>query len=96
MRKSSPALSLANARFGANAHGQQRICDSLTLTQPLRYAQGFAYPQTVRRKPMPYQYKREPLNNNEVDKLTNTCNIFREKFVVWTFLDTGWYDINKR
>jgi len=38
---------------------------------------------------MPYQYKREPLNNDEVDKLNNACNTFREKFVVWTFLDTG-------
>jgi len=38
---------------------------------------------------MPYQYKREPLNNDEVDKLTNSCDAFREKFVIWTFLDTG-------
>jgi len=38
---------------------------------------------------MPYQYKREPLNNDEVNKLTNACNTFREKFVVWTLLDTG-------
>jgi len=38
---------------------------------------------------MPYQYKREPLNNDEVDKLTNACNTFREKFVIWTLLDTG-------
>ena len=38
---------------------------------------------------MSYQYKREPLNNDEVDKLTNACNTFQEKFVVWTLLDTG-------
>jgi len=38
---------------------------------------------------MPYQYKREPLNNDEVDRLTNACDTFREKFVVWTLLDTG-------
>ena len=38
---------------------------------------------------MPYQYKREPLNNDEVNKLTNACEIFREKFVIWTMLDTG-------
>ena len=38
---------------------------------------------------MPYQYKREPLNNDEVDKLTNSCDTFREKFVIWTLLDTG-------
>jgi len=38
---------------------------------------------------MPYQYKREPLNDDEVNRLTNTCDTFREKFVVWTLLDTG-------
>ncbi|GAG62413.1 unnamed protein product [marine sediment metagenome] len=39
---------------------------------------------------MPYQHKREPLNNDEVNKLINACNTFWEKFVIWTFLDTGW------
>lgn len=38
---------------------------------------------------MVYQYKREPLNNDEVNKMTNACENFREKFVIWTFLDTG-------
>ncbi len=38
---------------------------------------------------MPYQYKREPLNDDEVDKITNACSNFREKFVIWIFLDTG-------
>lgn len=38
---------------------------------------------------MPYQYRREPLNNDEVNKLTNACEEFREKFVVCTLLDTG-------
>ncbi len=38
---------------------------------------------------MPYQYKREPLNNDEVNLITNACETFREKFVVWTLLDTG-------
>ena len=38
---------------------------------------------------MPCQYKREPLNNDEVNKLTNSCDTSREKFVVWTLLDTG-------
>ena len=38
---------------------------------------------------MTYQYKREPLNDDEVNKLTNACENFREKFVIWTFLDTG-------
>jgi len=38
---------------------------------------------------MPYQYKREPLSDDEVDRLTNACDTFREKFVVWTLLDTG-------
>ena len=38
---------------------------------------------------MPYQYKREPLNDDEIDRITNACDTFREKFVVWTLLDTG-------
>ena len=38
---------------------------------------------------MVYQYKREPLNKDEVDKLTNACNTFQEKFVIWTLLDIG-------
>ena len=38
---------------------------------------------------MPYQYKREPLNDDEVDRLTNACDTFREKLVVWMLLDTG-------
>ena len=38
---------------------------------------------------MPYQYKREPLNDDEVDRLINAYDTFREKFIVWTLLDTG-------
>jgi integrase/recombinase XerD len=38
---------------------------------------------------MPYQYKREPLSDDEVNRLTNACEIFQEKFVIWTLLDTG-------
>ncbi len=38
---------------------------------------------------MAYQYKREPLSNDEADKLMNACNNFREKFIIWTLLDTG-------
>jgi len=38
---------------------------------------------------MPYQYKREPLNNDEVNKLTNSYNTFRGKFVIWTLLDSS-------
>lgn len=56
------------------------------LPTSLRFVQiafgGFGNPGTVRRKFMLYQYKREPLNNDEVDKLTNACNTFREKFVI--------------
>jgi len=36
-----------------------------------------------------YQYKREPLSDDEVNRLTNACDTFREKFVIWTLLDTG-------
>ena len=38
---------------------------------------------------MPYQYKREPLNDDEVNRITNACDTFWERLVVWTFLDTG-------
>jgi len=37
---------------------------------------------------MPYQYKREPLSDDEVNRLTNTCDAFGEKFVIWTLLGT--------
>ena len=39
---------------------------------------------------MSYQYKREPLNSEEVNKLTNSYSTFREKIVVWALLDIGW------
>jgi len=38
---------------------------------------------------LPYQYKREPLSDDEVNRLTNACETFDEKFVIWTLLDTG-------
>jgi integrase/recombinase XerD len=38
---------------------------------------------------MPYQYKREPLSDDEVNRLTNACETFDEKFVIWTLLYTG-------
>jgi integrase/recombinase XerD len=38
---------------------------------------------------MPYQYKREPLTQDEATRLANTCQTHVEKLVVWTLLDTG-------
>ena len=38
---------------------------------------------------MPYQYKREPLSNEESDKLANAAESFQEKLVIFTLLDTG-------
>jgi len=38
---------------------------------------------------MPYQYKREPLSDDEVNRLINACESFEEKFIIWTLLDTG-------
>jgi integrase/recombinase XerD len=38
---------------------------------------------------MPYQYKREPLSDDEVNRLTNACEAFDEKLIIWTLLDTG-------
>jgi integrase/recombinase XerD len=38
---------------------------------------------------MPYQYKREPLTEDEANRLANACDRHEEKLVVWTLLDTG-------
>lgn len=38
---------------------------------------------------MPYQYKREPLTQEEANHLANACQTHKEKLVVWTLLDTG-------
>ena len=35
------------------------------------------------------QYKREPLDDAQVDQLLNACRTFREKLIVFTLLDTG-------
>lgn len=37
----------------------------------------------------PYQYKREPLSNEESDHLSNAAETFQEKLVIFTLLDTG-------
>ena len=38
---------------------------------------------------MPHQYKREPLTEDEANRLANACEDYEEKLVVWTLLDTG-------
>ncbi len=39
---------------------------------------------------MPYQYKREPLMQEEASRLANACETFEERLIVWTpLLDTG-------
>jgi len=38
---------------------------------------------------MPYQYKREPLTQDEANRLANACETGEEKLIVWTLLDTG-------
>ena len=35
------------------------------------------------------QYKREPLDDAQIDQLVNACQTFREKLIIWTLLDTG-------
>jgi len=35
------------------------------------------------------QYKREPLDDAQVDQLFNACQTFREKLIVFSLLDTG-------
>ena len=36
-----------------------------------------------------YQYKREPLSDDETDKLINVCKTPQEKLIIYTLLDTG-------
>src|SRR5262245_38485726 len=38
---------------------------------------------------MRYQYKREPLLNDEISQLENACRSARERMVIFTLLDTG-------
>jgi integrase/recombinase XerD len=38
---------------------------------------------------MPYQYRREPLTQEEATRLANSCQTAEEKIVIWTLLDTG-------
>ena len=38
---------------------------------------------------MPYQYRREPLTQDEANRLANACETHQEKLIVWTRLDTG-------
>jgi len=38
---------------------------------------------------MSYQYTREPLTQDEANRLANTCKTHEEKLIVWTLLDTG-------
>ncbi len=38
---------------------------------------------------MPYQFKREPLTQDEANRLANACRTHEEKLVVWSLLDTG-------
>ena len=38
---------------------------------------------------MAYQYKREPLTQDEANRLANECETGLDKLVIWTLLDTG-------
>ena len=35
---------------------------------------------------MSYQYKREPLTQDEANRLANACQTHEEKLVIWTLL----------
>ncbi|NBT86208.1 MAG: hypothetical protein EBT45_06915 [Alphaproteobacteria bacterium] len=37
---------------------------------------------------MAYQFIREPLRNEEVDKLCHACETVEEEFLIWPLLDT--------
>jgi integrase/recombinase XerD len=36
---------------------------------------------------MPYQYKREPLSDDEVNRLSDACEELEERFVILALLD---------
>ena len=38
---------------------------------------------------MAYQYKREPLTQDEATRLAQACTTYKERLVVWGLLDTG-------
>lgn len=38
---------------------------------------------------MAYQFVREPLNSDEVNRLCHACETLQEKMIVWILLDTG-------
>ncbi|NOY48045.1 MAG: site-specific integrase [Chlorobi bacterium] len=38
---------------------------------------------------MAYQYKREPLTQDEANRLANACHTHQERLVIWVLLDTG-------
>ena len=38
---------------------------------------------------MIYQFRREPLREEEADKLCQVCETVQEKMIIWTLLDTG-------
>jgi len=38
---------------------------------------------------MPYEYKREPLTQDDANRLANACDTGQKKLVIWTLLDTG-------
>lgn len=38
---------------------------------------------------MPYQFKREPLTQDEATRIANACETHTERLIVWTLLDTG-------
>ena len=38
---------------------------------------------------MAYQYTREPLTQDEANRLASACESYEEKLVAWTLLDTG-------
>ncbi len=42
------------------------------------------YPTQERR-----QYAREPLTDEQADRLSNACQTTKEKLIIWTLLDTG-------
>ena len=38
---------------------------------------------------MKRQYKREPLSQEEANRLANACETHQKKLIIWTLLETG-------
>ena len=67
----------------------EQTIEAFIKSLPAKHNRLFNQNQKQRFSIMPYQYKRGSLNNDGIDKLINSCDTPREKFVIWLLLDTA-------